>query len=88
MCSDIGEGCFDDVCSFEWSTGLNDFQGIRFIFAMFLHRGIIDALIILLCQLYISWKIERKIGWGYYRALCGIYHTTWHVLKNDHNPLL
>ena len=62
MCSDIGDGCFEDICSFNWSTILNSVQWLRFFFAMFLHKGVVDLLILMLAQLYIVWRIERRIG--------------------------
>lgn len=71
VCSEVGTDCFKDICEFSWigrTIGQTPSQGIRFLAAIFLYDGVIHLLLIGLLKLYISWKIERRIGW--LRIMC------------------
>ena len=86
VCSDVPDYCFQDVCAFTWSPWLDDAQLLRFVFAIFLHRGVVDLLVVVLAQLYVCWRIERRIGYVSYNLssqcvytcmyACMLYHYT------------
>lgn len=66
LCGEVGTDCFKDICRFSWigkTIGQAPEQGIRFLAAMFLYKGIIDFVIVVLLKLYTCWKTEKRIGW-------------------------
>ena len=66
LCSEVGTDCFKGICEFTWihqTIGEVPDQGLRFLSAIFLYHGVVQLILIGLFKFYISWVIERRIGY-------------------------
>lgn len=67
LCNEAVTDCLQDICELTWSSttfgGSQPDQWYRLILAIFLHNGVVQLIILLVIQLYLCYKIERRIGW-------------------------